>query len=313
MLMMCMQEAVVDLEYCITGRILPFSERNDKKEQPMRDNDRSRGKLLPLLLALPFCFGNPAAAEEPRIPNSYSPVVIDEDFETIRKQLSGEKQKFQQRHQKLLESRYDLSNRPAKETKMTRGKAIQEGVRVKLPKGMTWEKLAALSPEEIREKDLFPQGFLPLPHPKHEEGGMVFPKFQIEAVQQQGLHDLNRFDIEFGLPEHFLPEFPPAIFLTTRPDLGDVSKGQLITINNYFETFNGILNPKQLEGLRLLVSQFPQQQFNATNDRRSDKPSQGVTCFDCHANGHTNAATHLIGDIRPQERRLRIDTPSLRG
>ena len=28
---------------------------------------------------------------------------------------------------------------------------------------------------------------------------------------------------------------------------------------------------------------------------------------------HTNAATHLVGDIRPQEFRHRIDTPSLRG
>ncbi len=35
--------------------------------------------------------------------------------------------------------------------------------------------------------------------------------------------------------------------------------------------------------------------------------------FDCHVNGHTNAATHLVGDIRPQELRHRLDTPSLRG
>src|SRR5690606_28754950 len=42
-------------------------------------------------------------------------------------------------------------------------------------------------------------------------------------------------------------------------------------------------------------------------------PSLGVACFDCHANGHTNAGTHLVGDIRPQEFRNRIDTPTLRG
>ncbi len=71
--------------------------------------------------------------------------------------------------------------------------------------------------------------------------------------------------------------------------------------------------PKQLDGLRLLLTPFPQQQFNATADRRSAKPSQGVACFDCHANGHTNAATHLVGDIRPQALRHRIDTPTLRG
>lgn len=63
----------------------------------------------------------------------------------------------------------------------------------------------------------------------------------------------------------------------------------------------------------LLVTPFPQQQFNQTHDRRSLKISRGVTCLDCHVNGHTNAATHLVGDIRPQKFRHRIDTPSLRG
>jgi cytochrome c peroxidase len=38
-----------------------------------------------------------------------------------------------------------------------------------------------------------------------------------------------------------------------------------------------------------------------------------VTCFDCHVNGHTSGAAHLVGDIRPQENRRRIETPSLRG
>src|SRR5204863_10124698 len=87
----------------------------------------------------------------------------------------------------------------------------------------------------------------------------------------------------------------------------------LITIDNYYEMFGGILNPNQLEGLRLLLTPMAQQQFNATDDRRSAKPHRGVTCFDCHVNGHTNGATHLVGDIRPQKFRHRIDTPSLRG
>jgi cytochrome c peroxidase len=92
-----------------------------------------------------------------------------------------------------------------------------------------------------------------------------------------------------------------------------VSQGQLITTHNYFEIFKCILNPKQLDGLRLLLTPFAQQQFNLIDDRRSEEPSLGVACFDCHINGHTNAATHLVGDIRPQEARHRIDTVSLRG
>jgi len=152
-----------------------------------------------------------------------------------------------------------------------------------------------------------------LPHPNHPEGGMLFPKTHIDEIKKQEARDLTRYDLDFDLPTHFLPESPAAIFLTTRPDLGDVSQGKLVTIDNYFEMFNGILNPKQLEGLRLLVTPFPQQQFNQTDDRRSEKAHRGVTCFDCHANGHSNAATHLVGDIRPQEFRHRLDTPPLRG
>jgi cytochrome c peroxidase len=196
---------------------------------------------------------------------------------------------------------------------MSRGKPVQEGVRAKLARGTTWEDLGKMSPDEIREKAAFPAGFMPLPHPNHPEGGMVFPKFHIDEIKKQEARDLTRFDLDFDLPDHVLPEFPPAIFLTTRPDLGDVSQGKLVTIDNFFELFDGILNPKQLEGLRLLVTPFPQQQFNQTDDRRSERPSRGVMCFECHVNGHTNAATHLVGDIRPQEHRHRIDTPSLRG
>ena len=246
-------------------------------------------------------------------PTSYMPVDIKEDFATTMQRMQVAKPAIEQRQQQLLQERYDLSNHPASGVSMSRGKPIQAGVRVKLPNGTTWESLSRMSAQDIRAKGLFPAGFMPLPHPNHPEGGMVFPRFQIEEIKKQEQRDLTRFDLDFDLPDHFLPEFPAPIYLTTRPDLGDVSKGKLITIDNYYETFNGILNPKQLEGLRLLVTPFAQQQFNQTEDRRSAQPSRGVTCFDCHANGHTNGSTHLVGDIRPQEFRHRIDTPSLRG
>ncbi|WP_237077492.1 cytochrome B6 [Myxococcus xanthus] len=244
---------------------------------------------------------------------SYMPVAQTEPFADVMARMKAEKPKITARHQQLLEHRYDLGNRPARGVTMSRGKAVQEGVRVKLPQGVTWESLATMSPEAIRDRGLFPAGFMPLPHPNHPEGGMVFPKFHIDEIKRQEGRDLTRFDLDFDLPDHLLPEFPPPIFLTTRPDLGDVSQGKLVTIMNVQELFNGLLNPKQLEGLRLLVTPFPQQQFNQTADRRSELPGRGVSCFDCHVNGHSNGATHLVGDIRPQEFRHRIDTPTLRG
>jgi len=260
-------------------------------------------------MALDFAY----AQQEQRGKSSYMPVDISASFNSIRSRLSAAKPQVEKEHGGLLKERYDLSDRPAQDVMMSRGKAMQEGVRVKLSEGMTWEKLAAMSPEEIRDKNLFPKGFYPLPHPKHAEGGMVFPKFEIDEINKQEERDLTRFDIDFDLPDHVLPEFPPPLYLTTRPDLGDVSQGKLVTIVNYYELFNGIVNPKELEGLRLLLTPFPQQQFNQTEDRRSDKPSRGVACFDCHANGHTNGATHLEQGARPQEFRHRIETPTLRG
>jgi cytochrome c peroxidase len=267
--------------------------------------------LIFMVAALGLSFGAGVAVAEQ--PNVYANVVDSESFDDVKARMERNKGGVLAAHRKLLEARYDLSDRPSDAVKMSGGKAVQAGARVKLPSGVTWEELARMSPAEIRDRDVFPQGFLPLPHPNHPEGGMLFPASHIDMVKRQETRDLSRFDLDFVMPEHLLAESPAPIYLTTRPDLGDVAKGQLVTLTNYYELFGGVLNPKQLEGLRLLLTPFPQQQFNATIDRRSAMPSQGVACFDCHANGHTNAATHLVGDIRPQPFRHRIDTPTLRG
>lgn len=262
------------------------------------------------LVALLLIFNARTTAQSPpqqQRPSSFTP-VIEEPFEVVLKRDKAAKARVMAAARKLLEERYDLARRVDSKVTMTRGKPIPVGPTARLKKGVTWEQLGRMSPEEIRQKDLFP--YLPLPHISHAVGGMVFPEMHIKLQPR-----LQRFDMDFDIPEHFLPEFPPAIFLTTRLDLGDVSKGQLVTINNFYDLFNGILNPKQLDGLRLLVSQFAQQQFNATADRKTERDDGvlGVTCFDCHVNGHTNGAAHLVGDIRPQENRRRIETPSLRG
>ncbi len=267
---------------------------------------------FPILFATPQAFGDEGTNGQ-GVKSSYSPVVIETPFSQTMANDKAVKDKMMKRHMDLLEERYDLGKHVTTEVTMPRGKPIPVGPAARLKPGMTWEKLSSMTPEEIKEQGIFPMGYMPLPHPIQDTGGMVFPKSTIDEVKKQTGRDLARFDMDFDLPDQFMPEFPPAIYLTTRPDLGDVSQGKLVTLDNYFEIFNGILNPKQLEGLRLLVTPFPQQQFNATDDRKCEKPSLGVACFDCHVNGHTNGATHLVGDIRPQDHRHRIETPSLRG
>ena len=263
--------------------------------------------ILTLSAAAILIVTDATRAQQQQRPSSFSP-VIEEPFDVVRARDKAAKAGVMAAHQRLLEERYDLSRRVDDSVRMTRGKPIPVGPTARLKNGLTWDRLGQMTPDAIREQGVFP--YLPLPHVNHPVGGMVFSQAQIKLLPR-----VERFDMDFDLPDHFLPEFPPALFLSTRKDLGDVSKGQLITANNFYELFNGILNPKQLEGLRLLVTQFPQQQFNATADRKTERQDGmlGVACFDCHVNGHTSAAFHLVGDIRPQENRRRIETPSLRG
>jgi cytochrome c peroxidase len=259
--------------------------------------------------------GGPVAAEKKMAMDkaTYMPVKIDKSFEEIMDMDSAAKSKYVKRQQKLLERRYDLSDSPS-ETMMSAGrKPVQRGVRVKLQGDVSWKDLSEMTPAEIKQKDLFPMGFRPLPHSKHSTGGQVFPQNQIDKMRKLENRNLERFDTEFDIPSHFTPEFPPPIYLTSRPDLGDVSQGKVLSIKNYYEIFKGILTPVQMEGMRLLLTPFPQQQFNQTEDRKVKEPSLGVTCLDCHVNGHTNAAFHLNPDTRPQAARLRLDTVSLRG
>src|SRR5205823_10363957 len=150
-----------------------------------------------------------APQTQPPHGKTYFPVV-EQDFAKVRADDQAAKPTVMQRQRTLLSERYDLANRPAQGVMMSGGrKAVQQGVRVKLPGGVTWEQLASMSADEIREKDLFPRGFLPLPHVKHATGGMIFPAFEITEINKQEGRSLERFDADFDLPDHLLPEFPP--------------------------------------------------------------------------------------------------------
>jgi cytochrome c peroxidase len=220
----------------------------------------------------------------------------------------ADKPKVMAKQKNLLKDRYELDCKAQSGLVMTKGKPQPIGPMVKLKDGMTWDKLSQLSADEILSKKAFPSGFMRLPHVKHEIGGMVFPQVQIDEFPR-----LERFDVEFDLPDCILPEFPPPIFLTTHPELGDVSQGEALSVDNFDRLFRGLVTPVQLDGLRMLVTQFPQEEFNLGPDRKSHKPSLGVACLDCHVNFHTTGQFHLNPDTRPQLDRLRLDTVSLRG
>ncbi len=157
--------------------------------------------------------------------------------------------------------------------------------------------------------DLFP--YLPLPHLNHPVGGMVFPQMQIKALPR-----LERFDLDFDLPEHFLPEFPPAIFLTTRPDLGDVFQGPTRHDRELLRALQGHPQPEATRRPAPAGHAVP-----AAAVQRHRRPQDRAT--------RRHAGRHLLRlpRQRPHQRRRRIwsatsarrsigdriDTPSLRG
>jgi cytochrome c peroxidase len=227
-------------------------------------------------------------------------------FEEVMKKESAAKADVMAAQKKLLEERYNLDPKHESNLTMTRGKPICVGPTARLKEGMTFEQLGMQTPEAIKQRGLFP--YPSLPHPLHTNGGQVFPDMQIKMFPR-----LERFDVAFDIPEAFLPEFPPAIFLQSRPELGDVSRGQVVHLGNFRDLFKEIMTPVQLEGMRMLLTPIPQEEFNLTDDRKCPQPQQGVACLDCHVNGHTTGQFHLSPDMRPQDRRFRLDTVSLRG
>src|SRR5256885_7267629 len=107
-------------------------------------------------------------------------------FDVVKANDEAEKPRVTQDQQTVLNQRYDLSNNPIPGVMMSGGrKAVQGGVRVKLPAGATWDMLASTSPDDIRQRGLLPPGFMPLPHVKQATGGQVIPNTQIDEIRSE--------------------------------------------------------------------------------------------------------------------------------
>jgi len=238
---------------------------------------------------------------------SYGLVDLGMPFSTWVSKMKAQRKAVDRTARESLEARFDLGCRAQVGVTMSRGKPQPIGPAAHLPRGVeSWEAYAAIGPAGILGRGDFP--YTPLEHPIHSTAHMLFPLLWVSVHPEH-----ERFDVGFDIPDCFLPEFPPPLYLTTHPELGDVTRGVEITYGNYFEMFDGLITAEQMEGLRLLVTPFQTTWFNVTQHRVTEQPSQGVACFSCHVNGHTNAAFELAPDSRPNYARLRVDTPTMRG
>src|SRR5262249_62302391 len=78
-----------------------------------------------------------------------APVIVGkETFAEVMARDKENKDKGMERQKKLLEERYDLSKKGHEKIKMSSGKPIPVGPTARLSEGMTFEKLADISPTE---------------------------------------------------------------------------------------------------------------------------------------------------------------------
>ena len=227
--------------------------------------------------------------------SSFASVDEVASFGEFMRMCVQNKPKVMDERQKYMVSRYDFSGAVSGEVTMTRGKSVPLGPVVRLPAGVkSWTDLAAMGTEEIRKKGLFPLGFMPLSHPLHTVGHQLFPQSWTNVHPD---HETIRRRVRH--PRHLLPEFPPPLFLTTRPDLGDVSRGYEITQANFRELFDGIITPEQMEGSAAARHQISHHLVQPDEASVTEKPVRGTACFDCHVNGHTNGAIAMDPATRP--------------
>jgi len=239
--------------------------------------------------------------------SSWGAPTLGMSWEQWRAMCEKQKPELMAAVKTYMDGRFDFNGQAIPGVTMSGGKPVMRGPAVRLPAGIaSFEELAALDPDEIKRRDVFP--FPPLAHPLQTTAHMLFPQQWTSAHPEH-----ERMDVDFDIPGAYLPEFPPPMFLTTHKELGDVSLGQEVTLSNYYELFNGLLTGEQMEGLKELLRPTPTTWFNQTTHRVTVQPSAGVSCFACHVNGHTNGAIELAPDSRPNQARLRVDTPTLRG
>ncbi len=239
--------------------------------------------------------------------SSWKAPVLPVSWEEWVAKLQKQKPELMADVRAYMNRRYHFHGEAVAGARMSGGKPIMRGPVARLPDDVdSFEALARLSPEEISRRDLFP--YKPLAHPLQTTAHMLFPESWLAVHPEH-----RRMDVDMDLPDAYLPEFPPPLFLTTHKELGDVSGGREITLENYYDIFNGLLTGEQMEGLKELLRPTPTTWFNHTSHRVTLQPSNGVSCMSCHVNGHTNGAIELAPDSRPNQARLRTDTPTMRG
>lgn len=81
-----------------------------------------------MLATVFIAVGTPSTQELQQKGTSNAPVDLKEGFAVGMARMKAAKPEVMKRQMELLDERYDLANRPAKDVTMSRSKPIQEGI-----------------------------------------------------------------------------------------------------------------------------------------------------------------------------------------
>ena len=165
------------------------------------------------------------AAQDAQRASSYAPVDIHETFAAIMTRMTAAKPEIMRRQLALLDQRYDLSDRPAQGTAMSKGKPCRRACGLNCPAAPRGISLPSWSGPNQGARSV-PGRISTAAASEPWRGRDALSKFEIDEIKKDEERDLTRFDLDFDIPDRFLPEFPAPIYLTTRPDLGDVVRRQ---------------------------------------------------------------------------------------
>ena len=106
---------------------------------------------------------------------SYLPVIDEKDFAGFVQKMQTGKPDVMRRQQALLEARYDLANRRPPASRCPAARPSRTACASSSPAGTTWEQLARMTPDEIRNKDAVPARLPAAAAPEPPRGRHALP------------------------------------------------------------------------------------------------------------------------------------------
>ncbi len=290
-----------------TPRVVPETRPEQRKTEHDRSAVFSAGTPAPSSSALP------TQPDEGRVTGfdfSRDPFGAKKPMQTFEETMKVDvdaKPNVMAAQRKLLEGRYDLTPRQDPSAKMSRGKPVAIGPTARLRNGMTWDQPGHA---EARRRSAADSSF-PIPRcltPSMRRGPGLSARCSSQCFRASS--DLTSTSI---CRRPSCRNFRPRSSCRTVRSSATCPAAKSSPSTTSAGSSRISLPPFSSMACACWSRRCPRKNSIPRTTARARNRAWASTCLDCHVNGHTTGQFHLNPDNRPQERRFRLDTTSLRG